>query len=201
MKLYYSPDACSLSPHIVLRELGIPFAAIRVNLASKRTEDGLNLHALNPKGAVPALRLDSGEVLTEGAAIVQFLADQVPENTLMPPVGTLARARVQEALNYIAAELHKAFSPLFSKAASAEVRAAARTNVEAKLGAVEAMLADGRDYIAGGDFSPADAYLFTVVRWAPMVGIALDAWPALQAHHARIAARPATVAALAAEAA
>lgn len=197
MKLYYSPGACSLSPHIVLRELGCDFALERVDTTTKKTETGQNFLSINSKGYVPALQLDNGEVLTEGAAIVQYLADARPDAGLVPAPGTIERARLQEQLNFIASELHKAFSPLFGGKDSE--KPAAIDRVALKLDQVEATLADGRPYLLGDDFTVADAYLFVVSGWTRPTGIGLDRWPNLRAHHQRIAARPNVQAALRAE--
>lgn len=199
MKLYYTPGACSLSPHIVLREIGAPFELEPVDLAQKRTESGEDYRRINPNGYVPALRLEDGAVLTEGAAIVQFLADREPQAGLAPPVGSVARAQVQAWLNFIAAELHKAFTPLFSDAAPQEAKASASGEVARRLDYVERELGDGRPYLTGAAFTIADAYLFAVVRWTPKTGFTLDRWPRLKVLVERVAERPAARAALAAE--
>lgn len=199
MKLYYSPHACSLSPHIVLREIGAEFDLVQVDLATKQTADGGDFLAVNPKGQIPTLELDDGTVLTEGVAIVLHLADSHPEAELVPAAGTIERARVQETLNFVSSELHKAFGPLFNPATTAEGRAAAAVQVAAKLDLLEAQLADGRAWLAGANFSPADTYAFVVTRWTGFQGIALDRWPQVQAWLARVAARPAVQVALAAE--
>mgnify|MGYP000940892237 CR=1 FL=1 len=199
MKLYCGPGACSLSPHIVLRELGLPFDLVRVDGKAKKTETGDDYWKINPKGAVPALQLDTGEVLTEGPAIVQYLADQKPEAGLAPKNGTLARARLQEALNFLTSELHKAFGPLFTPGAGDEAKAAAKETIGKKLTYLESQFADGRDYILGKDFSVADAYLFVLQNWTAFVGIDLKAWPHLAAFQGRIAARPKVREALVAE--
>lgn len=198
MKLYYSPGACSLSPHIVLREGGFDFSLERVNLRNRQTESGQDFTGINPKGYVPALILDNGELLTEGPAIVQYLADQVPEKGLLPPVGTLERARVQEWLTFIGTEVHKSFSPLFNPAATPEMQDAARAMLARRLPvAAEALTA--RPYLVGNGFTVADAYLFVALSWAPMVKVDLSAWPSLGEFSARIAARPSVQAALEAE--
>lgn len=195
MKLYYATGACSLSPHIVLSELGLPYELLRVDLKTHLTADGLDYTAINPKGYVPALLLDDGQLLTEGPAIVQYLADQKPAAGLLPPAGTLERARVQEWLTFIGTELHKNFSPLFNPNASADWKAAAKANIERRFGFVEKALA-GRDYLTGANFCVADAYLFTVVNWTKVVKIDLTPWPTLTAFHQRVMARPAVQAAL-----
>lgn len=198
MKLYYSPGACSMASHIVLTEIGRPFETERVDTRSKKTADGTDFLSVNPKGKVPALALD-GEVLTEGPAILQFVADAAGAETLAPRAGTLARARVNEVLTYTSSELHPAFSPLFNPALDEAGQAAARRTVAAKLDWLEARLADGRAYLTGGDFTIADAYAFVVANWANFTGIALDGWPRLKDYVARVAARPATQATLRAE--
>lgn len=198
MKLYYSPGACSLSPHIVLREAGFDFSIERVNLRNRQTESGQDFAEINPKGYVPALVLDNGELLTEGPAIVQYLADQAPEKGLLPPVGSLERARVQEWLTFIGTELHKSFSPLFNPAATPEMQEAARAMLSRRLPVAAAAVASN-PYLVGDRFSVADAYLFVVLGWAPMVKVDLSAWPSLAEFSARIAARPSVQAALEAE--
>jgi glutathione S-transferase len=200
MKLYYSPGACSLSPHIILRELGVDFELARVDLATKKVEDGRDFNQVSAKGQVPALELDDGTILTEGVAIVQYLADQEPKANLLPPVGSTDRARVQETLNFISSELHKAFGPLFNPATSHEGRAAASEAVASKLSVLESQLSDGRQWLAGGIFTPADSYGFAVARWAPFQGIVLDHWPNVSAWLARIELRSAVQAALTSEA-
>lgn len=199
MKLYYAPGACSLSPHIVLRELGQEFELERVDIRNKLTETGADFRAVNPKGQVPALKLADGEVLTEGAAIVQHLADAGKARELAPEAGTVARARLNEHLNYISAELHKSFSPLFNPAASDEVKGTAKTNVATRFDYLEKVFGDGRDYLLGKSFSVADAYLFAVASWSGATGIDLARWPRLAAFIERVRARPAVQAALAAE--
>lgn len=199
MKLYYSPGACSLSPHIILREIGAEFELERVDGATKTTERGEDFRQVNPKGYVPALRLPDGEVLTEGAAVVQYIADAHGARDLAPPVGTIARARLQEHLNFVASELHKAFSPLFQPSASAEAKAAAPENVGRRFDHVERVLGDGRPYLLGETFTVADAYLFVVSSWAVPTGIGLDRWPLLAAFVERVRGRPTVRAAMAAE--
>lgn len=199
MRLFYKPGACSLASHIVLHELEIAFDAERVDTAKGRTETGRNFEEINPNGYVPALELDTGDILTEGAAILQYLADQHPEQHLVPATGTLARARVQEYLNYTASELHKAFGPLFAPAATDNDKAKANEDVARRLDYVEKVLGDGRDYLVDRRFSVADAYLFVVCNWANFVGIDLTTWPHVQAFVARVAARPAVQASMKAE--
>lgn len=199
MKLYYAPGACSLSPHISLREAGVSFDLERVDLASGKTANGEDFSKINPKGYVPALRLDDGEVLTEGAAVVQLIADRHPEAGLAPANGTLERTRLQEHLNFIAAELHKAFTPLFNPSTPEAAKQAAVANVARRLDHIEQLLAGGRSWLLGERFSVADAYLFTVANWTGPTGIGLDRWPNLKAFVARAAARPAVQAAMRAE--
>jgi len=198
MKLYYSTGACSLSPHIVLRELGFSFDLERVNLASKKTAGGEDYLEVNPKGYVPALVLDGGEVLTEGPAIVQYLADQAPEKQLAPAAGTMPRYHLAEWLNFISTELHKSFSPLFKPNTPEETKQAARDTIAARLHIVEKQL-QGRDYLTGNQFSVADAYLFTVLCWTRPMKFDLGQWPAVQAYMQRVAARPAVHEAMKAE--
>ncbi len=199
MRLFYKPGACSLASHIVLHELGIPFEIERVDTEKGTTATGRNFREISPNGYVPALELDSGDILTEGAAILQNLADQHPEKRLTPPAGTLPRTRVQEYLNFTASELHKAFGPLFSGAATDEDKADGRANVSRKLDYVETLIGDGRDYLVDERFSVADAYLFVVCNWCNFVGIDLATWPNVQAFVARVAARPAAQVAMKAE--
>ncbi|PKO36880.1 MAG: glutathione transferase GstA [Betaproteobacteria bacterium HGW-Betaproteobacteria-6] len=195
MKLYYATGACSLSPHIVLSELGLPYELVKVELSTHLTADGQDYTAINPKGYVPALLLDDGQLLTEGPAIVQYLADQKPAAGLLPPAGTLERTRVQEWLTFIGTEVHKNFSPLFNPNAAADWKAAAMANIERRFGFVEKALA-GRDYLTGANFCVADAYLFTVVNWTRFVKIDLTPWPTLAAFHQRVMGRPAVQKAL-----
>jgi len=198
MKLYYSPGACSLSPHIVLREAGLSFDLVKKDLHSQTLEDGSDYRTINPKGYVPALVLDDGQVLTEGPAIVQYLADQVPGKKLAPPAGTLERVRLQEWLNYITSELHKTFSPLFNKQASEDWKAAARALLDRRIDYVAKAL-EGRNYLMGDTFTVADCYLFTVLNWAAWVKVDLSRWPGASEYLKRVAARPAVQAALQAE--
>ncbi|MFZ3285859.1 MAG: glutathione transferase GstA [Telluria sp.] len=190
MKLYFSPGACSLSPHIVLLEAGLPFQTSQVDLHKKLVAGGADFLAINPKGYVPALELDNGAVLTEGPVIVQYIADLAPATKLVPPAGSFERYQVMEWLNFISTELHKNFSPLFAPHASEDMKAAARANLVRRYGYVAQRL-EGRDYLSGANFTVADAYLFTVTSWAGFLKFDLSAWPALQAYQARVAARPA----------
>lgn len=198
MKLYLTPGVCSLSPHIVLEELGIAHETESVNLRTKATASGSNFLAVNPKGYVPALQLDSGEVLTEGPAIVQYLADLKPELQLAPPHGSLARYQLQSWLNFISTELHKNFSPFFNPAAPDEMKAIAKANIERRLGYINEQL-EGRQHLLGEGFTVADAYLFTVLGWAPIIKLDLSNWTHVTAYQARVAARPAVQRALKAE--
>lgn len=190
MKLYYSPGVCSLSPHIVLCELGMTPELVRVDLKTHTTATGADYYGINPKGYVPAVELDNGELLTEGPAIIQYLADQKPAAGLLPPAGTLERARVQEWLTFIGTELHKNFTPLFRPNASADWKETALGNIKNRFDFVNKALA-GKDYLTGSQFCVADAYLFTVVNWTFFQKIDLAAWPNLAAYHQRVAARPA----------
>ena len=195
MKLYYSPGACSLSPHIALAEAGLAYTTEQVDLKTKKTESGADFFAVNPSGYVPALVLDDGQVLTEGPAIVQYIADLAPARKLAPPAGTLERVRLQEALNFISTELHKSFSPLFNPAAPEDWKTLTRGLIGRRLDVVEQKLA-GRDYLLG-DFSVADGYLFTVVGWGRLVNLDVrEGRPLLAAYLKRVAARPAVQQAL-----
>lgn len=199
MKLYFAPGACSLSPHIVLQEAGFTFATEKVDLKSHRTASGVALADITAKNYVPVLELDNGERLTEGTAIVQYLCDQKPEADLIPKAGSFERYRAQEWLNYIASELHKAFTPLFHRDTAAKEW---QTQAEAKLAERFDWLStqlSGKAYVLGERFSVVDAYLFVVLNWTNFVGIDLKRWPTLQAYVARVAARPAVQRALRAE--
>ena len=195
MKLYFSPGACSLSPRIVLREAGLDFSAEQVDLRTKQTAGGADYRLVNPKGVVPALMLKDGAVLTEGPAIVQFLADLVPEKKLAPVAGSFERYRLAEWLNYIGTEVHKGFSPLFNRAASQDTREAAIAHLATRFDFLARSL-EGRDYLMGERFTVADAYLFTVLSWCGFTNVDLSRWPVLQAFHARVALRPAVQQAL-----
>jgi glutathione S-transferase len=199
MKLYFSPHACSLAPHIVLRELGLPFELVRVNNTTKRTSEGGNFLEVNPKGYVAALALNNGKVLTEGVAILQFLADQKPEAGLAAPNGTWERLKLQEWLNFITTELHGAVHPLFNEAIPDAVKTIFSDKFFKRLDYVNGELS-GRDYLFD-TFGIADAYLYTVLTWLPFLSIDVARWPSLDAFAKRIGARDAVRAALAAEAA
>jgi glutathione S-transferase len=198
MKLYYSPGACSLSPHIVAREAGLPLSLVRVDTKSKKTATGDDYRAINGKGYVPLLELDDGTRLTEGPAIVQYLADRVPQKQLAPASGTIERYKLQEWLNFITSEIHKQFSPLFDATMPDEIKTRFRDKLAGRFDWLEAQLAD-RDYLLGAAFTVADAYLFTVLNWTQWTGIDRSRWPVLDRYVARIAARPEVQAALRAE--
>jgi glutathione S-transferase len=198
MKLYYMPGACSLSPHIVAQELGIKLDLEKVDLMSKKTDKGRDYLAVNPKGYVPALELDSGHVLTEGPAIVQYLADQKPDAGLVPKAGTLDRYRVQEMLSYINSEIHKTYSPLFNPSTSAEVKKEREEYLRKRYAVIENAF-DGKPFLFGDKFTVADAYLFVVTSWAAFLKLDLSAFPKLMDFQKRVAARPAVQAAMKAE--
>ena len=200
MKLYFAPGACSLSPHIVLCELGLDHELEKVDLRTQphSTASGQDFTQVNPKGYVPALQLDNGEVLTEGPAIVQYLADQKPDAGLLASAGTLERARSQEWLNYIGTELHKNFGPLFRPGTPDTVKEAALSAISQRLAYTNQAL-QGRDFLVGGRFGVADAYLFVILGWCQHLSVDLASFPALQAYQQRIFARPAVQAAMKAE--
>lgn len=198
MKLYFSPGACSLSPHIALREAGLEFELERVDFATKKTKHGEDFTAVSPNAYVPALRLDDGEVLTEGPAIVQWIADRVPERRLAPPAGTFARVRLQEDLNFISTEIHKGFSPLFNKECPDEWKAVVKTSLGKRFAVVDRRL-DRHPFYTGDDFTVVDGYLFTVSNWAAFVGFDISSFHNLLAFRARVGERPAVIAALEAE--
>ncbi|PWK89901.1 glutathione transferase GstA [Fulvimonas soli] len=198
MKLYYSPGACSLSPHIVALEAGIPLQLEKVDGKAKRTETGRDFWQINPKGYVPALELDDGQLLTEGPAIVQYLADLKPESGLAPANGTLARYRLQEMLGYINSELHKTYSPLFKPDTPDATRAERKDYLRRRYALLEGVLAK-QPYLLGEHFTVADAYLFTVTNWARAVELDLSDFPALGEFQKRVAERPAVRKALEAE--
>ncbi|MEO7952833.1 MAG: glutathione transferase GstA [Polaromonas sp.] len=195
MKLYYSPGACSLSPHITLHESGLKFDHVLAPTKTHKLADGTDYYTINPLGYVPLLELDDGTRLSEGPAIVQYIADQVPDKNLAPANGTVARAQLQGWLNFIATEVHKGFSPLFNPATPAEYKTIAIERLLSRLKWVDGELA-GKQYLMGDDFSVADPYLFTVTNWAPKVGVDISGLANLAAYRARIAARPAVQAAM-----
>ncbi|GAK25905.1 glutathione transferase GstA [Serratia liquefaciens] len=200
MKLYFAPDTCSLSPHIVLRELDLPFELIRVNNRTKRSADGGDFYRINPKGYVAALMLDDGQVITEGTAIVQYLADLRPEAGLAPPNATFERVRLQEWLNFITGEIHAGSSPLFNSTLPEEVKTLFRDKLRRRLDFVAQTL-DEQAFLLGEAFSVADAYLFTVLRWMEQFSIDLKYWPSITRYMSLISQRRSVQAALAAEAA
>jgi len=198
MKLYYSPGACSLSPHIMLREAGLAFEPVLASTKTHKLQDGTDYYGINPKGYVPLLEFDNGERLSEGPAIVQYIADQAPAKKLAPPPGSLARYRLQEWLNFITSEIHKGFGALFIPGMPEDGKAVYRKKVGDRLKWVDSQLA-GKSYLLGDDFTGADAYLFTVARWANGVGVDTSGLANLAAFMARVEARPAVQAALKAE--
>ena len=198
MKLYYSPAACSLSPHIVLRETGLPFELVQVNIPQQQTADGADYRAINPKGQVPALQRDDGELITEGPVIVQYLAELAPEKKLLPPAGSLERYRTQEWLNFICSELHKNFGLIFKYQSVAGMKEVLVEAIVQRLGLVEKHL-QGREYLVGSGFTVADAYLFTVLSWCKFIGVGLDGMPAIGGFNQRVCALPAVREALRAE--
>lgn len=199
MKLYYAPGACSLASHILLREAGMPVELEKVDIRNKSTEHGEDWMGLNPKGYVPALRMDDGEILTENLVIHGYIADLKPETKLAPAHGTKARLRQDELAVYVSTEIHKTYGAMFNPAMSDDARKGAidRLNMRYKL--IEQLLSDGRTYLTGQQFSTVDAYLFTVTNWANMLKVDLSAFPKLLAYQQRVAARPAVQAALVAE--
>ena len=196
MKLYYSPGACSLAPHIVLNESGLAFETVRADLkAHKLAADGSDYYAVTSKGQVPLLELDGGERLSEGPAIVQYIADKVPAKNLAPANGTMARYRLQEWLNFVTSELHKGIGGLFNPAMPEEGKAVIRARATSKLQWVDQQL-EGKQYLMGDAFTIADAYLFTITNWTGHTGIDISGMKNLNAFQARMAARPAVQAAL-----
>jgi len=196
--LYYSPGACSLSPHIVAKETGVDIQIEKVDLATKQTSSGGDFTKVNPKGQVPTLKLDNGEILTEGPVIVQYLAEQKAANGLLPKSGSMERYRVQEWLNYITSELHKGFSPLFNPTYPEDAKKIVVENLKKRFSYLDSHLAQ-RQYLMGDQFTVADAYCFTVVSWSNFVNIDLSAWANLKAYITRIASRPKVQEALKAE--
>ena len=189
MKLYYSPGACSLSPHIVAKEAGLNVELKKVDLKTKTLAEGGAFTAVAGKGYVPALQLDDGSLLTEGPVIVQYMADQKPDTGLAPKAGTMERYRLQEWLNFITSELHKSFGWFFNPAMTAEGRKAVSDRLELRLAWLAKQL-EGKQYLMGDKFSVADAYLFTVLNWAPMVKFDLGRWPTITEYHKRVGQRP-----------
>jgi glutathione S-transferase len=189
MKLYYSPGACSLSPHIILLEAGLAATLIKVDTKSHKLATGEDFYAINGKGYVPVLVLDDGRRLTEGPAIVQYLADRNPGARLAPPAGSFERYRLQEWLNFITSEMHKQFGPFFAPNTPSDYKPILRAKLGQRLDWLAGQL-DGNSYLMGDMFSVADAYLYTILRWAPFVGIDLAQWPIVSAYRARVEARP-----------
>jgi glutathione S-transferase len=195
MKLYFTSGACSMASNIALREAGIPFEMSKVDKRTKRV-DGVEFVTINPKGYVPALRLDDGQVLTENVAVLQYIADLNPAAKLAPPAGTMERYRLQEWLSFINSEVHKAFTPLFSPEATEETKTYARNNLAKRLAYLEGALGDNK-YLMGDQFTVADAYLFTVLGWGTHVGV--DIGPKLKSYVDRVRARPHVIEAMTAE--
>ena len=198
MKLYYSPGACSLSPHIVLHEAGLAFTAEMASTKTHQLKDGTDYFSINPLGYVPLLVLNDGTQLSEGPAIVQYIADQVPDKLLAPANGSMARYQLQSLLNFISTELHKGFSPLFNPATPADYKPAVIEKLLSRMAWIDGQL-DGKPYLMGDTFTVADAYLFTVTGWGAYVKVDLSGFANISAHRARVAARPAVQAALRAE--
>lgn len=198
MKLYFSPGACSLAPHIALHEAGLHFDAIKTNTRERSTSDGSDFLAVNPKGYVPALLLDSGESLTECPAILHYIADRKPASGLLPPAGSMEYYRVLEWLAFIATELHKGLGPIFRPGTPEELKASTRERIAARLSWVASRI-EGREFAVGNHFTIADAYLYVVAGWLRLAGLDPERWPALRDYHARIGQRPAVKAARQAE--
>jgi len=198
MKLYYSPGACSLSPHIALREAGLPFELALASTKTKKLADGSDFLAINPKGQVPTLQLDSGDILTEGPVIVQYIADQAPASGLAPAAGTLARYRLMEWLNFLTSELHKGFGPLFAPNTPEDYKPILKARLMDRLGWVDSQL-EGKAYLTGDSFTVADGYLFTITNWTNFVGMDISGLKNLAAYMGRVAARPKVQEALKAE--
>jgi glutathione S-transferase len=198
MKLYYSPGACSLSPHIVLRELGLPFEPVLASTKTHKLADGTDYYTINPKGYVPLLELDDGQRLSEGPAILQYLADKEPGKNLVAAAGTMPRYRQIEWLNFISTELHKSYSPLFNPAMPEEGKAVYRKRLRGRYEYLNQQL-EGKSFLMGDAFSVPDAYLFTVTNWAKPVGVDITDLSNVQAFMARMVTRPAVQAAMKAE--
>ena len=189
MKLYYSPGACSLAPHIVARETGHAFDLVKVDIPNKKTEDGGDYWKINPKGYVPALQLDDGQIVTEVGVICQYLADQKPQSDVISKCGTMARYREMESLNFVSTEIHKQIGALFNPQMTPEMKQVQLGVIERRLNALEKLL-EGKQFVAGNKFTVADAYLFTVARWTDMHKIDLGKWPNVKAFMDRVGARP-----------
>lgn len=190
MELYYAPGACSLAAHIVARESGIPVELLRVDLATHKVQDGRDYFAVNRRGYVPALRLENGYVLTEVQVIVQYLADQAPAKSLMPPSGTFERLQVQQWLAFISTELHKGFGPLWHKDSPQATKDSAKERLAMRFVELNELLA-AQQYLLGHQYTVADAYAYTILNWTNYLGVSLTAYPALQAYMARVGARAA----------
>jgi len=189
MKLYFSPGACSLSPHIALREAELPFELEQVDVRAKKTKSGGDFLKVNPKGQVPTFVLDDGDILTEGPAIVQYIADQRPEAGLAAAAGTRQRYHLIEWLNFLSSEIHKSFSPLFKPNTPEDYKPVAKANLADRFGYLDRHFAE-RSYVLGDRFTVADGYAFTLLTWAPRVGIDLAPWRNVRAFQERIAERP-----------
>jgi glutathione S-transferase len=198
MKLYYAPGACSLSPHIVLIEAGLPFEKVKIDNKNKTMDGAGDYRTVNPLGYVPLLELDDGTRITEGPAIVQWIADKAPDKKLAPPVGTLERTKLQSWLNFVTSELHKGFSPLFNAAMPEEAKKIFRERLATRFAHLDKHFA-GNEYLMGKSFSVADAYLFVVSNWAPRVDVDLSSFANVLAYRKRVGARPAVQAAMKAE--
>lgn len=198
MKLYYAPGACSLATHIAVREAGLPVELVRVNLTTHTLPDGSDYYGVSPRGYVPLLELDDGSRHSEVAALLQYLADQDPQHSLLPAHGTPGRLPALSWLTFVSSELHKGFGWLWAKDAHESVHAASKTRLAGRFAELDALLA-GQDYLLASGFSVVDAYAFTVINWSNFLGISLAAYPALQAWMGRVAGRPAVQAALRAE--
>ena len=190
MKLYFSPGACSLASHIALREAGLPFELVRVDTGVHKLKDGTDYYGINPKGYVPAIQLDDGQLLTEGAALLQYIGDQAPASGIIPKAGTMERFRANEWLTFVSSEIHKGFSPLFNKDLKDDAKAVLRAKLEKRFDALESHFAKNT-YLMGDTFSVADAYLYTVISWSGAVGIDLSKWKHLSEYRQRVADRPA----------
>jgi glutathione S-transferase len=198
MKLYFAPGACSLSPHIVLREAGQTPELIQVDLREKKTKDGGDFLKINPKGQVPVLQTDDGDTLTEGPVIVQYVGDKAPASKLVPPAGSKERYKVQEWLNFVGSELHKTFGPIFRPTTPDAYKDLSKQNIANRFKFLNEHLA-GKQYLMGDTFTAPDAYLYVMTRWAPRVELDLNQWPNLKAYSERVAARPKVQEALKAE--
>lgn len=197
MKLYYSPGACSLASHITLEEAGSSYSVEKVDIRAKKTESGNDFLKISPRGAVPTLEMDGGEILTEGVAIMQYIMDS-QEPGALPAAGSLGRARLQEALNFVSTEIHKNYAPFFY-GLEGEAKAKQEAMLKARLKLVEDALSDSHPYVAGADFTPADAYFFTVTNWSKHLGIDMSGFPKIAALRERVAARPSVQKAMKAE--